>query len=128
MPEMLDHSLVGQRFDLVGRHPEKLSVYVVVVLAVAGRAAVDASADVGRALAHLDGQLGQRPATDLRPCHFGQPRERRQLRVAVAAVSRCLAHAGRHAGALKGQHRLVRIARFRPAAEWSKPRRNTNRR
>src|SRR5262249_3166057 len=54
-----DHALVGQRLDLLRRHPQELTVHVLVVLAVARRAAVDAAADIGRALAHLDRHLGQ---------------------------------------------------------------------
>src|SRR6516164_121656 len=107
-----DHALFGQRLDLLARHAEQLAVDVVVVLAVARRAAVDAAADVGGALAQLDRNLGERPAADLGAGHLGQPRERRELRVVVATVARRLAHAGRHAGALQGEHRLVRVARF----------------
>lgn len=112
-----DHALLGETLDLLGGHPEQLAIDVLVVLAITRRPAVDASADVRRALAHLDGHLGDRPATDLRAGHLGQPRERRQLRITVAPVRRRLAHAGRHAGALQGQHRLVQVARFRPPTD-----------
>src|SRR5207249_3549482 len=95
-----DHALLGEGLDLPGRYPEQLAVHVLVVLAVARRAAVEASADVGRALAHLDGHLRALPWADLRARHLRQPRERRQLRIVVAAVARRLAHAGRHAGGL----------------------------
>src|SRR5262245_10534451 len=68
---MSDHSFVGQRLDLRGRHAEQLSVDVLVVLAVARRAAVQAAADPGRALAHLDRDLREGPAADLRARHLG---------------------------------------------------------
>lgn len=35
----LDHPFVGQRDDLLGQHPQQLAVHVVIVLAIAGRAA-----------------------------------------------------------------------------------------
>jgi hypothetical protein len=35
----LDHLFVGQRNDLLGQHPQQLAVHVVIVLAIAGRAA-----------------------------------------------------------------------------------------
>ena len=35
----LEQPFVGQRDDLLGRHPQQLAVHVVIVLAIAGRAA-----------------------------------------------------------------------------------------
>jgi hypothetical protein len=46
---------------------------------IAGRAAVEAAADVGRARAHLDRHLGHGPTADLRAQHLRQPVERRRL-------------------------------------------------
>src|SRR5437667_1906952 len=80
-------------------------------------ALLDASADISRALAHLDRHLGERPSSDLRTRHLGQPRERCQLRIVVAAIRRGLADAGRYAGALQREHRLVRVSGFRPATD-----------
>src|SRR5206468_81529 len=85
-PTKPNHAFLSQRLDLLPRHPEHLAVHVVVVLAVARRAAIDSSTDVGRALAQLHGHLGERPAADLRARHFSEPRERGQLRVIVATV------------------------------------------
>src|SRR2546430_2555844 len=90
------------------------SIHVLVVLAVTGRAAVDAAADVSRALAHLDGYLSERPATVLGAGHFGQPGERGELRITVTTIACRLADAGGHAGTLEGQHRLVGVPRRSP--------------
>src|SRR5437899_2202536 len=110
-----NHPLLRERLDLLRRHPEQLAVHVLVVLAIAGSAAVEAAADVGRALAHLDGHLGERPAADLGAGHFGEPGERGELRVAITTIARGLAHAGWNAGALQRQHSLVRVPRRGPA-------------
>src|SRR5262249_49554992 len=79
----LDPPPPRQPLDLPLPPPQQLAIHVFVVLAVARSAAVDAAADVGGALAHLDGDFGERPAADLGAGHFGQPRERGQLRVAI---------------------------------------------
>src|SRR5262245_38722090 len=114
---MSDHSFFGQRFDFLRRHAQQLAVDVLVVLAVAGGAAVEASADVGGALAQLDRDRGDRPATDLGTGHLREPREGLELRIVLAAIPRRLTHAGGNAGALQGQHRVVAVARPRPARD-----------
>jgi hypothetical protein len=48
-----NHALIGQRLDLLGRHPQHLAVHIIAVLAMAGRAAVEASADMDRTLVEL---------------------------------------------------------------------------
>src|SRR5215475_11918481 len=96
-----DHAFFSQRLNLLGRHPQQLAIYVVVVLAIAGRTPVEAAPDVSRALAHLDGHLGHGPAADLRARYLCQPVERRQLGVMVAAVLGRLADPSRHASLLQ---------------------------
>src|SRR5882724_1271738 len=95
-----NHPLFGQRFDLLRRHPQQLAVHIIVVLAIAGRTTIEASADVGRTLAHLDGHLGHRPAADLRARHLRQPVESGQLRIMIAAVLSRLTDPRRYAGLL----------------------------
>jgi hypothetical protein len=58
----------------------------VIVLAIAGRATVEAATDVGQALAHLDGHLRHGPAADLSARHLRQSFERRQLWIMIAAI------------------------------------------
>lgn len=76
-PSGSDHALLGQRLDLWGRHSQQLAVHVVIVLAIAGCATVEATADVSRTLTHLDGDLRHGPAPDLDARHLRQPFERR---------------------------------------------------
>src|SRR5437763_6847341 len=110
----LEHALVSQLFDLGRRHAEQLTIDVLVVLAVAGRAAVDAPAGVGRALRQLHRYLGDRPATDLCARHLGQPFECPELRINIAALLGRLADPSRHAGLLQRYHQLAGVMTPRP--------------
>src|SRR5262245_53632806 len=97
----LKYTLVGQPFDLGRRHAKQLTIDVLVVLAVAGRAAVDAPAGVGRALRQLRRYLGDRPTADLAARHLGQPSQCPELRINIAALLGRLADSSRHAGLLQ---------------------------
>ena len=88
-----DHALFGQRLNLLGRHPQQLTIYVVVVLAIAERSPVEAAPDVSRTLTHLDGHLGHGPAADPRARSLRQPVERRQLRI-IRQIPQALRAAG----------------------------------
>src|SRR5262245_20365844 len=79
----LEYTLVGQPLDLGCRHAEQLAVDVVVVLAVAGRPAVDAPSRIGRAFGQLDRHLGDRPATDFGARHLSQPFECLELGIDI---------------------------------------------
>ena len=78
----LEYALVGQLLDLGRRHAEQLAIDVLVVLAVAGRAAVDAPADVGRALATAS-PAPRRPASGRSWC----PSPRSAIRVPASCGS-----------------------------------------
>jgi hypothetical protein len=95
-PLRTPHPPPGPRSPL--RHPQQLAIDVLVVLAVARGAAVDAAARESGALAELDRHLGDRPAADLGAGHLGQPFEVGQLRIVIAAILR--KHVGRVSGAL----------------------------
>src|SRR5262249_58010788 len=110
----LKYALVGQLLDLCRRHAEQLAVHILVVLAIAGRAAVDASAGIGRALRQLDRHLRDRPATDLGARHLGQPFERPKLRINVAALLGRLADPGRYPGPLQRDHQVAGVVTPRP--------------
>src|SRR6202040_2790796 len=92
-----EHPFRRQLGDLAFRHPQELAVDILVVLAVARRAAVDAAAREGGALAEFDRHLGDRPAADLAAGHLGEPREVRELGIVIAAILGRLADPGRHA-------------------------------
>src|ERR1043166_8026520 len=92
-----EHPVRRQVRDLAFRHPEHRALGIPVVLAVARRAAVDAAAREGGALAQFDRPLGDRPAADLRAGHLGEPLKVSELRIVIAAVLRPLPNAGRYA-------------------------------
>src|SRR3982751_5629104 len=87
-----DHAVRRQLVDLFGRHPEQLAEHVVIVFPITWRAAIDAAANVRGAFAHLDRHFGNRPASDFGTRYLGEPFERRQLRIGLAAVTRGLAY------------------------------------
>jgi len=81
-----EHPFRRQVRDRAFGHPQELAIDLLVVLAIARRAAVDAAAREGGALAEFDRHLGDRPAADLAAGHLGQPREVGELWIVIAAI------------------------------------------
>src|SRR3981081_3576805 len=91
----------AQLLDLFGRELEDLTEDVVGVLSVAGTRAVEPAADVGRRLREAGRVLLHWPGPDLALVQLDHPAQVRQLRVALVAVLRGLAHARRDAAHLQ---------------------------
>src|SRR6185437_7111049 len=89
-----DYALLGEAFDVALGIAEQPGEDVLVVFAIAGRAAIEGTADMGGSGAELHRQFRNRPGSDLRSCHFRQPMKMRKLRIVVAAILRRLADAG----------------------------------
>src|SRR6266851_8036298 len=102
-----DDALLGEALHVVARAAEQLGQHPLVVFAIARRAAVGRAADIGRRGAELHRQFIDRPGADLGAGDLGQPFQVAELRIAVNAVLRVLAHAGRHAGALQFHHAVI---------------------
>ena len=88
-----DHPLLRQPLDVGMRHAQQFGQQPGIVLAVAGRAAIDRAADIGRRAGQFHRQLIDRPGADLGAGDFGQPFQMAQLRIVVAAVFGVLADA-----------------------------------
>src|SRR3984893_1119842 len=89
-----DDALLGHPLDFARGSAEQLGQHPHIVLAIAGRAAIGRTADIGRGPAQLHRQLIDRPSADLGAGDFGQPFEVLELRVGVNAVLGVLAHPG----------------------------------
>src|SRR5579871_1401318 len=95
-----DNAFLSQLLDIRFAHTKHLGQQPFIVLAVAGRAAIDRTADIGGCARELHRQFIHRPGADFRAGDFGEPFQMPQLRIVIAAVFGILAHAGWDAGTL----------------------------
>src|SRR5580704_15197455 len=90
-----------------GRMAEQFAQNVFVVFRIACRAPIDETANMRRRAAEFEGRFSHWPPADLGALNFGEPLERSQLGVAVAAILSRLANTGRNARRLQPLHALV---------------------
>src|SRR5580704_2750903 len=100
-----------------GRMAEQFAQHVFVVFGVACRAAIDEAANMRWRAAEFEWRFSHWPSADLGPVNFGQPLERPQLGVAVAAIFGCLANAGWNPCRLEPLHALVWVEVLGPGPD-----------
>src|SRR5580704_17423603 len=100
-----------------GRMAEQFAQHVFVVFRIACRAPIDETANMRWRAAEFEWRFSHWPPADLGAVNFGQPLERSQLGVAVAAIFGCLANAGWNPCRLEPLHALVWVEVLGPGAD-----------
>src|SRR5215472_11883736 len=108
-----DDAFLGELLDFARRAAEQFGQHPQIVLAIARRAAVDRTADIGGGLAELHRDLVDRPGADLGAGDLGQPLEVTKLGVGVDAILGVLAYPGGYPGALQLHHAVPAVLRVR---------------